>query len=88
MAQNGLGFVGVHIGAGTHSETRTPTYLAICSAACAAAIKVLKSGGGALEAAAEATAVLEDAGETNAGYGSNLVSVHTMIMFAGSKLLL
>ena len=33
-----LGFVGVHIGAGQHSETRH--YLSICSAACAAAVKV------------------------------------------------
>jgi len=69
-----FGFVGVHIGAGQHSEARTPLYLSICSAACKKAVQSLKEGKTALEAAAEATKVLEDAGETNAGYGSNLVS--------------
>ena len=37
---------------------------------------MLIDGGTALEAATEATIVLEDAGETNAGYGSNLVSTY------------
>ena len=68
------GFVGVHIGAGQHSEQRTPFYLDICKSACAKGVQVLKEGGDAIEAAAAATKVLEDAGETNAGYGSNLVS--------------
>ncbi len=68
------GFVGVHIGAGQHSEARTQAYLAVCAAACQRAVAVLARGGTALEAATEATMVLEDAGETNAGFGSNLVS--------------
>lgn len=72
-AKLGIGFVGVHIGAGQHSEARTPVYLAICSRACNAAVDVLRKGGSALDAATAATVVLEDAGETNAGYGSNLV---------------
>ncbi len=69
----GVGFVGVHIGAGQHSEARTAAYLGICASACARAIKVLRAGGSAIEASAQATAVLEDPGETNAGFGSNLV---------------
>lgn len=69
------GFVGVHIGAGQHSEARTAAYLAICAAACQRAVRALLDGGSALDAATEATIVLEDAGDTNAGYGSNLVGV-------------
>jgi len=77
------GFVGVHIGAGQHSEARTGLYLEICAAACQAATDVLRSGGCAVEAAARATIVLEDAGETNAGYGSNLTEAGTVEMDAG-----
>jgi len=77
------GFVGVHIGAGQHSEARTATYLAICASACQRAVQVLLDGGTALEAATEATMVLEDAGETNAGYGSNLSESGTVEMDAG-----
>lgn len=67
------GFVGVHIGAGQHSHARTATYLAICASACQEGVAVLKRGGSAVDAATAATTVLENAGETNAGYGSNLV---------------
>ena len=74
------GFVGVHIGAGQHAESRTQLYLSICSQACSEAIKVLQNGGDALEAACKATMVLEDAGETNAGYGSNLTESGTVEM--------
>lgn len=77
------GFVGVHIGAGQHSEARTGLYLEICAAACQAGTDVLRSGGSAVEAAARATIVLEDAGETNAGYGSNLTESGTVEMDAG-----
>jgi len=77
------GFVGVHIGAGQHSEARTSLYLEICAAACQAGTDVLRSGGSAVEAAARATVVLEDAGETNAGYGSNLTESGTVEMDAG-----
>jgi len=77
------GFVGVHIGAGQHSEARTALYLDICSAACQAAIQVLREGGSALDAAEKSTIVLEDAGETNAGYGSNLTESGTLEMDAG-----
>jgi len=77
------GFVGVHIGAGQHSEARTGLYLEICAAACQAATDVLRSGGCAVDAAARATIVLEDAGETNAGYGSNLTESGTVEMDAG-----
>ena len=41
---------------------------------------MLKSGGSALDAACAATMVLEDAGETNAGYGSNLTESGTVEM--------
>jgi len=77
------GFVGVHIGAGQHSEARTELYLEICASAIKAAIDVLREGGSALEAAEKATIVLEDAGETNAGYGSNLTESGTLEMDAG-----
>lgn len=77
------GFVGVHIGAGQHSEARTKLYLSICSAACQVGINVLRTGGSALDAACAATMVLEDAGETNAGYGSNLTESGTVEMDAG-----
>jgi len=74
------GFVGVHIGAGQHAESRTQLYLSICSEACKVAVDVLREGGGALEAACRATMVLENAGETNAGYGSNLTESGTVEM--------
>jgi len=77
------GFVGVHIGAGQHSEARTSLYLSICAKACQVAIDILKEGGSAIEAATKATMVLEDAGETNAGYGSNLTELGTVEMDAG-----
>lgn len=77
------GFVGVHIGAGQHSEARTNLYLEICAAACQAGTDVLRDGGSAVEAAARATIVLEDAGETNAGFGSNLTESGTVEMDAG-----
>jgi len=77
------GFVGVHIGAGQHSELRTQLYLDICSRACQKGVEVLKSGGSALDAACAATMVLEDSGDTNAGYGSNLTESGTVEMDAG-----
>jgi len=77
------GFVGVHIGAGQHSEARTGLYLEICAAACQAGVDVLRAGGSAVEAATKATMVLEDAGETNAGFGSNLTEAGTVEMDAG-----
>ena len=77
------GFVGVHIGAGQHSEARTQLYLSICSEACRVGVEVLRQGGSALEAASSATMVLENAGETNAGFGSNLTESGTVEMDAG-----
>ena len=47
------------------------------------AIEILKEGGSAIEAAAVATTVLEDAGDTNAGFGSNLTEIGTVEMDAG-----
>ena len=64
-------------------QARTGLYLEICAAACQAGIDVLRSGGSAVEAASQATMVLEDAGETNAGYGSNLTESGTVEMDAG-----
>lgn len=77
------GFVGVHIGAGQHAESRTKLYLEICADACRVAVDVLRKGGSALDAASQATMVLENAGETNAGYGSNLTESGTVEMDAG-----
>lgn len=64
-------------------QARTGLYLEICAAACQAGIDVLRSGGSAVEAATKATMLLEDAGETNAGYGSNLTESGTVEMDAG-----
>ena len=44
---------------------------------------MLRDGGSALDAAEKATIVLEDAGETNAGFGSNLTESGTLEMDAG-----
>jgi len=77
------GFVGVHIGAGQHSEAKTQIYLSICAEACRVGTEVLRQGGSALEAACSATMVLENAGETNAGFGSNLTESGTVEMDAG-----
>ena len=64
-------------------QARTGLYLEICAAACQAGVDILRSGGSAAEAATRATMVLEDAGETNAGYGSNLTESGTVEMDAG-----
>ena len=50
-------------------------YLTVCAKACQMAIDILKEGGSAIDAAAAATTVLEDAGDTNAGFGSNLTEI-------------
>ena len=64
-------------------QARTGLYLEICAAACQAGVDILRSGGSAAEAATRATMVLEDAGETNAGFGSNLTESGTVEMDAG-----
>ena len=64
-------------------QAKTGLYLEICAAACQAAVDVLRSGGGAVEAATQATVVLEDNGDTNAGFGSNLTESGTVEMDAG-----
>ena len=64
-------------------QAKTGLYLQICAAACQAAVDVLRSGGGAVEAATRATIVLEDNGDTNAGFGSNLTESGTVEMDAG-----
>ena len=46
----------------------------------AVGVEMLRTGGSALDAACAATMVLEDAGETNAGYGSNLTESGTVEM--------
>jgi len=45
---------------------------------------ILRNGGSALEAACAATVVLENASDTNAGYGSNLTESGTVEMDAGA----
>ncbi|XP_059478330.1 threonine aspartase 1 [Neocloeon triangulifer] len=66
------GFIGVHIGAGQHSESKKQEYSKLCKAACRVGCKLLAEGKSALEAATEAVAVLENSPFTNAGLGSNL----------------
>ena len=73
------GFVGVHIGAGQHAESRTDLYLSICAQACKVAVEELRKGSDALEAACKATMVLEDAGETNA---SNTAPTRSVFLVA------
>ena len=70
---------------GHHSEARTSLYLSICSKACKVATDILRQGGSAIDAAAAATMVLEDAGETNAGYGSNLTELGTIVYTSSSS---
>ena len=53
--------------------------MSICSKACKVATDILRQGGSAIDAAAAATMVLEDAGETNAGYGSNLTELGNIV---------
>lgn len=66
------GFVGVHAGAGDHSDDTSSAYKKLCRDACRKGVEVLKLGGSALEAVTATTSVLEDSPLTNAGFGSNL----------------
>ncbi|XP_068086108.1 threonine aspartase 1 isoform X2 [Anabrus simplex] len=66
------GFVGLHLGAGQHSESLLPQYKKLAKDACKTAQGILRSGGSAVTACTEATAILENSPLTNAGFGSNL----------------
>ncbi|XP_014252092.1 threonine aspartase 1 isoform X1 [Cimex lectularius] len=65
-------FIGLHIGAGYHSVKKENQYKTLCNKACQAAMEILIAGGDSLQAAVEATKVLEDSVLTNAGRGANL----------------
>jgi hypothetical protein len=52
-------FVAVHIGAGFHSQSKTPTYKLLCEKICSSVIKMLNKGSSARKAAAFAVALLE-----------------------------
>ena len=77
------GFIGVHVGAGNHCESKEKLYRRVCDAACLAAVTALKSNCNAEEAATKALIVLEDNTVTNAGIGSNLTEDGTIEMDAG-----
>lgn len=65
------GFVAVHTGAGNTVDDQK--YKAVCRRACERASGVLRDNtGNVLEACCQAICELEDSGETNAGFGSNL----------------
>uniref|UniRef100_A0A1B6CII8 Uncharacterized protein n=1 Tax=Clastoptera arizonana TaxID=38151 RepID=A0A1B6CII8_9HEMI len=67
-----VGFVGVHAGAGRHSERLRHKYEILCQKACKEGIKIIKTGGSHVDAAVIAAQILEDSALTNAGFGSNL----------------
>ncbi|PSN32357.1 Threonine aspartase 1 [Blattella germanica] len=66
------GFIGVHLGAGQHSEKHWQDYKRLCHKTCKKAYSDLREGVTALEVVTMATAALEDSPITNAGFGSNL----------------
>ncbi|XP_011180588.1 threonine aspartase 1 [Zeugodacus cucurbitae] len=64
------GFVAVHTGAGNCiDETK---YQRVIKEACVRATDILKNGGSAMDACEAAIVRLENCGNTNAGFGSNL----------------
>lgn len=67
-----VGFVAVHTGAGNNVDAKK--YKAVCKRACERATRILKASDEAstLDACEIAIKELEDSGETNAGFGSNL----------------
>ena len=67
-----VGFVAVHLGAGTYARSFFSKYEKLGKDACNAAVECLRSGGDAVEAVTKAVCVLEDSPLTNAGRGSNL----------------
>uniref|UniRef100_T1JHH4 Uncharacterized protein n=1 Tax=Strigamia maritima TaxID=126957 RepID=T1JHH4_STRMM len=77
MAEN-FGIISVHLGAGHHSETKTPHYKKLCKRACVEGVRVLKIGSSILEAVVSATKILEDSPCTNAGHGSSLTEAGTV----------
>lgn len=81
MAQ--VGFVGVHVGAGYHAQTKAVAYQELCKCACQKAIQVINSGESAVNAVASAVEVLENSPITNAGFGSNLTEEGTVECDAG-----
>lgn len=65
------GFIAVHTGAGNF--VIASKYKPVCRRACSAATGILvNDGGSAFDACVAAIKELEDSGETNAGFGSNL----------------
>jgi hypothetical protein len=52
-------FVAVHIGAGFHSQSKTPAYRSLCESICSEVIELLKQGSPARDAVAYAISLLE-----------------------------
>lgn len=77
------GFIGVHVGAGSHSVGKEKLYRRVCEAAAASAVAALNKGQPAHQAVQTALTVLEDSTVTNAGIGSNLTEDGTIEMDAG-----
>ncbi|KAF2723864.1 N-terminal nucleophile aminohydrolase [Polychaeton citri CBS 116435] len=67
-----LACIFVHAGAGYHSHQNEHIHLQACNDAAKTGMRVLQTGGSAVDAIEMAIKVLEDREITNAGYGSNL----------------
>ena len=65
-------FVAVHVGAGHHARSTEAAMKQLCADTCLAAMKRLRDGSLALDAAEAAVQRLEDHPATNAGTGSAL----------------
>lgn len=52
-------FVAVHIGAGFHSDAKTPAYRSLCEKICSQVIELLRKGHTARDAVAYAVSLLE-----------------------------
>ena len=72
-------FIVVHVGAGNHARSKEGRYKKLMKKACKNAIAALSTGEEAVSAVAAAITVLENNNLTNAGYGSNLTRVRTLL---------
>ncbi|USW56809.1 Putative peptidase T2, asparaginase 2, nucleophile aminohydrolase [Septoria linicola] len=70
--KNDIACIFVHAGAGYHSRENEMHHLQACDDACRTAMRLMQSGGSAVDAVEIAIRVLEDREITNAGFGSNL----------------
>lgn len=60
-------FIGIHIGAGSHSQSKLKEYTQLMTSSLESSAHLLRKGGNALDAVELAIALLEDSPITNAG---------------------